>query len=118
MARPALTAIVLAAAAATAHADGGGGAWRAWNRPKFLRGSPTLTVLADGRVLLTGGADFAPRPPVPPLEHAAEVLDPRTGIWSLTDPFPGHPVEYAIAALPSGGASDPILSVWLVARAD
>ena len=100
--RRALTALVLVAAG-TAHAAGGG-AWRGWNRPKVQRALPTLTVLSDGRVLLTGGGEFAPRPPVPPLEHSAEVLDPRTGIWSLTDPIPGHRVDYAIAALPSGGA--------------
>ena len=116
--RRALTAIVLVVAA-TAHADGGardggagdggaragrgGGTWRAWNRPKFIRARATLTVLADGRVLLTGGRESAPDPPVPALEHSAEVLDPRTGIWSLTDPMPGHPAGYAIAALPSGG---------------
>jgi hypothetical protein len=76
--RPALAMIVLAAAAATAPTTptGSGGAWRAWNRPKFQRDNLTLTVLADGRVLLAGGAEFAPRPPVPPLEHSAEVLDP------------------------------------------
>ena len=103
--RGALTAIVLAAAgAATAHATAGGGAWRAWNRPKVQRNMLTLTVLADGRVLLAGGGSFTPGSPVPPLEHSAEVLDPRTGIWSLTDPMSGHRVDYAIAALPSGGA--------------
>jgi hypothetical protein len=104
MVRPALTTIVVAAVAATAHADASGGAWRAWNRSKAHRTTPTLTVLADGRVLLAGGGEFAPKPPVPPLEHSAEVLDPRTGIGSLTDPMAGHRVNYAVAPLPSGGA--------------
>ena len=101
--RRALTAIVLVTAA-TAHAAGGAGAWRAWNRPRVQRNMPTLTVLVDGHVLLAGGGSFAPGSPMPPLEHSAEVLDPRTGIWSLTDPMPGHRVDYAVTALPSGGA--------------
>jgi hypothetical protein len=31
------------------------------------------------------------------------VLDPRTGIWSLTDPLPSHRVEHVAVALASGG---------------
>ena len=58
--------------------------------------------MADGRVLIVGGG-IDPWPTDRPLEHSAEILDPKTGSWSLTDPLPTHAVDPATVPLLDGG---------------
>jgi hypothetical protein len=78
------------------------GSWRPWNHPKLSRLSFSVTALADGRVLVVGGG-IDPLPTDRPLEHSAEILDPKSGIWSLTDPLPTHAVDPAMVPLLDGG---------------
>ena len=83
----------------TAGTVGTVGVWRRWNPPQQLNDGLLLTVLSDRRVLLAGG-----EPPRVGATATADVLNPRSGAWSATDPPAMNRVEHAAVALPSGGA--------------
>jgi N-acetylneuraminic acid mutarotase len=56
-----------------------------------------LVRLADGRVLLAGGADAVFQPTT-----AASVFDPRTGTWTATGPMGRPRVGHSLTPLPDG----------------
>ena len=72
--------------------------WRATRPMSRPRGSPLATLLADGRVLVTGGStakSFA--------SADAEIYDPATGTWSSTGAMATPRSVYVQALLPDGG---------------
>jgi hypothetical protein len=73
--------------------------WQAWNRPLRAPVTFSLVTLADGRVMQIGGG-LNPGKDQGSLEHASELLDPATGIWSLTAALPTHAIGSASVALP------------------
>jgi hypothetical protein len=115
-------------------ASGKAPAWAAAGRMSVGRAIHTSTTLADGRILVTGGAmdlewlqfaNASPQPVVPvpdaALLKSTEIFDPRTGRWlpagDLVRPrgvawFPNHfssqqdsrPSNYSVTALQDGRA--------------
>ena len=59
------------------------------------RSNHAATILADGRVLVTGGADIAPN-------NSAELYEPATGLWSATGRLALPRVQHTATLLPSG----------------
>ncbi len=63
------------------------GVWTPTGSLQTPRGSHTATLLPNGKVLVAGGADLAPRSserltPIP--RASAEIFDPATGAWTPT----------------------------------
>jgi len=77
------------------------GVWRLWNQPKQLKGGFLFVVLSDGRLLVAGGEPIGPRSDTGPAP--TDLLDPRSGMWSVTAPPSLNRAEHAAVALPSGG---------------
>jgi hypothetical protein len=75
------------------------------------RDSHTATLLADGRVLVTGGLSGGDGTGNP-VEKTAEVYDYRTGAWSLTDAMSNARFGHSASLLTDGtvlvaGGADP-----------
>jgi hypothetical protein len=52
---------------------------------------PTVTKLADGRLLVTSGFDMIA--PTPAINASVEVFDPATGSWTVISPFRQTPFD-------------------------
>ncbi|HEU4394551.1 MAG TPA: kelch repeat-containing protein, partial [Planctomycetota bacterium] len=85
----------LAFAASNEIFDPVAGTWSAGPAPVAARGGHTATRLADGRVLLAGGARFA--------DAVAEVFDPASGTLQRTAGDPAHHRVFHAAALTESG---------------
>ncbi|HSH02994.1 MAG TPA: kelch repeat-containing protein [Anaerolineae bacterium] len=57
------------------------GSWSAVTSMNFARENHRMTLLADGRVLVTGGAEFGGAPVT---YQSAEIYDPQADSWSMT----------------------------------
>lgn len=69
------------------------GTWSEAASMKVPRSNHTCTLLADGRVLVSGGSRNS---------DAAEIFDPRTGIWTLTGPMVNGTHDRVATLLPDG----------------
>jgi hypothetical protein len=72
------------------------GTWTATADMHSSRADPTATLLNDGKVLVTGGADYQPSGP-------PELYDPTTGTWAATRELARPGTRYESAALLSDG---------------
>ena len=86
----------LGAATSPLHAAGAasGGSWAPAGQLSVARSETTVTLLADGKVLVAGGAN--------PPEASAEVFDPATVSWSLTGPMGTARAAHAAVRLADG----------------
>jgi len=75
------------------------GRWNPTGDLKVARGFHTATLLHDGRVLAAGGP--GPGPTDPPTT-SAELFDPATGSWTLTDPMNEGRIIHAATLLHDG----------------
>ncbi|MEV6974065.1 DUF6603 domain-containing protein [Kitasatospora sp. NPDC093806] len=93
-------------AAALAHCelyDPGTGAWTPTGSLLTARKGHQAVLLADGRVLVTGGDPVAGPGRYDPAGLAtAELYDPRTGGWTATAPLPGGRTRHRCLALRDG----------------
>jgi hypothetical protein len=65
--------------------------------PAVARSKPTLSLLNDGRVLMTGGVTVAPSDTA-----ATEVFTPSTGLWTTASPMANTRGEHTATTLPNG----------------
>lgn len=76
--------------------DPDAGTWTAISSMSYARQYPTATLLPDGRVLVTGGAD------VGYFISSAEIYDPATGIWRATGALGSARGIHTATLLPDG----------------
>jgi galactose oxidase len=78
-----------------------GAAWRSVESMSVARRQQNATILADGKVLVTGGTD-APGFNSPPTDSrvlAPELWDPETETWSQLSPMSHHRLYHSTALL-------------------
>lgn len=76
--------------------------WMLSGSLKVARHDHTATVLTDGRVLVTGGSNCRSNCGPSDILASAELYDPSTGRWSLTQPMAFVRRDHAAARLPDG----------------
>jgi hypothetical protein len=94
--------------ASTEAFDPATGTWTARAPMSFARGKHTASLLADGRVLVTGGSDCSPRACIGfgatsgcCAADTAEIYDPAADAWTATEPVLTL-AEHAASVLPDG----------------
>ncbi len=80
--------------------DPGTDTWASINGMEGARGSSTLTLLPDGRVLLAGGDDPTARDYQ--LYSTTEVFDPKTSSWSVGPSLSERRYYHSATLLPDG----------------
>ena len=85
--------------------DAGTQSWTPLPSPALIRGFPNMALLADGRVLVTGGIDFSD-PSGFVFEHLkdAEIFDPDTEMWQQATPMNNAAEHQAVVPLQDGRA--------------
>lgn len=81
--------------------NGGGATWRYVAPMSVARRQLNATILADGKVLITGGTD-APGFNSPPTTNQVltpELWDPETETWSLLSPMTHHRLYHGLTLL-------------------
>jgi len=81
--------------------DPSSGRWTATGAMHTARNGHTATLLADGRVLVTGGYGSAHANPDIPLA-SAELYDPRSGTWTATGGMSEARYSHTATLLPDG----------------
>ena len=81
--------------------DPSSGSWTATGSMNGVRFLHTATLLADGRVLVVGGADSITETSVNALA-TAELYDPATGTWAATGSMIGAHARHTATLLPDG----------------
>ena len=79
----------------------------------LARGDAVATKLANGRVLVTGGLGTSGAP-----LNSAEIYDPATGTWTLTDSMSSPRLRHAATLLPDGRvivAAGISIGTWIAA---
>jgi len=82
--------------------DSGSGTWTRTGGLSRTRIGASAVTLADGRVLVVGGVAGQENAPIQ--EASAEVYDPKSGRWSSAGSLFLARGDFAIVALPDGGA--------------
>jgi len=72
--------------------------WSLTGAMREARSNHTMTVLPDGRVLVTGGIDWT----TDEVLDSAEIFDPTTGSWTQTRPMSGPRTNHGAVALSNG----------------
>jgi hypothetical protein len=80
-----LVVVILAAGLIIGGSRGSGGRFSPTGSMASARSKQTATLLADGRVLVAGGQNFAAE--IRPLLDSAELYDPNSGTFSATGPM-------------------------------
>ena len=77
--------------------------WAPLPLPTYIRGFPGMALLADGRVLVTGGLDFSdPTDFQFDILVETEVFDPRTEVWQQAAPMNNSAERQAVVSLQDG----------------
>lgn len=74
--------------------------WTTTGSLNFLRFFHTATLLANGKVLVTGGMNADTYPPT--ILNSSELYDPATGLWTTTGPLHEARYNHTATLLPSG----------------
>jgi len=82
--------------------DPGSGTWARTGGLADTRIGASVMTLADGRVLVVGGV--ASHEGAPIQQASAEVYDPKSGRWSSAGTLATARSDFALVALPDGGA--------------
>lgn len=77
--------------------------WTMLPPPAFIRGIPTVALLADGRILVTGGVDFSD-PTGFSFEYLleTEIFDPQTEVWQQAAPMSSASENQIVVPLQDG----------------
>lgn len=77
--------------------------WTMLPPPAFIRGIPTVALLADGRILVTGGVDFSD-PTGFSFEYLleTEIFDPQTEVWQQAAPMRSASENQIVVPLQDG----------------